>query len=287
VGRPEAPATGCCCRGCGYLPYMLVALRPLCEATLGGLALLAIVSVSFGPWGVFVHFLGATGFFYGSMALHFCYILSIRQLILLYPGQCEVVGFSLKRLYPHVYVLASKMVVTFFNEWFIFILGRAIERSGGTDKLTNFSYHYLAALDQVSQAVSPQPHPSRVRHMTMYRMHACTEYTLVVAFCLRPPIPLTGTQPAPTPLTWPQWFIVSCTLMVALLVAADVDALDAALAAETGSSASTSALGDGDQKASAGGFGDGTEMSTAGRNIPPAETALAVGTSDAGAETSI
>lgn len=60
------------------------------------------------------------------------------------------------------------MFVTFFNEWFIFFLGRVIDTSGGTDKLTNFSYHYLAALDQVSRSITPNTCTPRVH------AHACT-----------------------------------------------------------------------------------------------------------------
>lgn len=79
--------------------------------------------------------------------------------------------------------------------------------------------------------------------------------------------------------------------MVALLVAADVDALDAALAA---ANTSTSAgVGEGNlgvgigKKTGADGLGNGTEMSVTGSNLPPAETALVAGTADTGAETRI
>jgi len=134
-----------------YLVYMVMALKPLAETSIHGLAVLASVSISFTSIGRGIHLLGAMSFFYGMIALELCWVLCLKQIHSIWPHQfTHVFGFDLEsgRYKAHVYLCGCKIGVLVTFDYLMWVITYMIGVQTGNWGPLKFQYRYVTALSQ-------------------------------------------------------------------------------------------------------------------------------------------
>jgi len=138
-----------CCEP--YLPYVVIALRPLYLASISGLATLTIASLSMGPVGIGVHGLGTVIFFLGFLSMHGCWCFVQRRTVFIWPNESKTllgIDPTSRRYLAHECLFWFKVVILFGVDGAAANITYYIGESTGTWSHYNFFNRYVKALSQ-------------------------------------------------------------------------------------------------------------------------------------------
>ena len=139
-----------------YLPYVILAFRPLYEAGIAGMAVLAVVSIDFGPLGRAVHGLGSFAFFYGILALSGCFVHFQASVTRIWPVKArDLLGLDAAsshfRFHKHLFY--AKVLIIFGVDWCLSIALLTFGAVTGGWAPWKFYSDYIVAISQWAMVV--------------------------------------------------------------------------------------------------------------------------------------